>query len=341
MQCHVVQTGVSISDVHGHGESFCRELFGLMLAAVIMLPSLGLSQVTVSTLSSADVAGRLQGKSGSNRAAEIAAIAPLLKAGLAAREISDILGTPNELNEVFRANAIYSIAAAKKLGTLGAEAALILKGTTAGNRAGGITYIAPFLKAGLTAQEVADILGTSNELSEVFRANSIRTIVRAGKTMPGLSEGELAPVLAGMTGSNRALALSSLLAAAATGPAEATLGGGAPVRQASAPVAAPPTQMAAPGPNLTAISPPSVTSSKAAQIFSLKGSDLQSGARVTVYASNFQKTLNASQVRWVSASEVQMTIVTDTAADNWSVEVSNPDGRRSARVGFRVNAPRP
>ena len=145
MQCHVVQTGVSISDVHGHGKSSCRELFGLVLAAALMLPSLGLSQVTVSTLSSADVAGRLQGKSGSNRAAEIAAIAPLLKAGLAAQEAADILGSATDLSESSRAAAIQSIARAKKIG-------------------------------------------------------------------PGLSEGELVPVLAGMTGSSRALALSELVA---------------------------------------------------------------------------------------------------------------------------------
>lgn len=94
-----------------------------------------------------------------------------------------------------------------------------------------------------------------------------------------------------------------------------------------------------PGPGLTAIAPPSVTACKTAQIFTLNGSNLQSGVRVTVYATNFQKTLNPSQVRWISASEVQMSIVTGTAPDNWSVVVSNPDGGRSARVEFRVNAP--
>lgn len=119
----------------------------------------------------------------------------------------------------------------------------------------------------------------------------------------------------------------------AAGPA---VSGGAPVSPASAPVA-PPTQTATPGPGLTAISPPSVTGSKTAQTFSLKGSNLQLGVRVTVYATNFQKML--SQVRWIGPSEAQMTIMTDTVADNWSVEVTNPDGKRSGRTGFRVNAP--
>ena len=103
--------GIPISSVHGFGRLFCRALIGLVLAAVLF-PPLASSEVVVNTLSSADVAGRLQGKIGASRAAEIAANAPLLKAGLTAQEAADILGTPNELSEAARASAIYSVAMA-------------------------------------------------------------------------------------------------------------------------------------------------------------------------------------------------------------------------------------
>ena len=99
----------------------------------------------------------------------------------------------------------------------------MLKGATGNNRSMAIAEIAPYLKIGLTGQETADILGTASELSEAARANAIQSIARAGKTMPGLSEGELAPVLVGMTGSNRALALSELRVSAS--PSAASVGG--------------------------------------------------------------------------------------------------------------------
>jgi len=289
---------------------------------------------------SADAALILKATTGTNRAQAINQIAPYLKAGLTVEEMAEILGAPSELSEVHRVSAIRSIAQAKKLGTLSADAALLLKGTTGSNRAQAINLIAPYLKADLTAQEMADILGGPSELSEVHRASAIGFIARAKKIKPGFSEAELAPVLAGMSGSNRTLALSALRAPASPVTAVPPVASASvPTTTASAPATTPPTQVATPGPALTAIVPESVTGSKTAQTFSLHGSNLKSGLRITVFASNFQKTLNPAQVRWKSASEVEMTIVTGTAADNWSVEVANPDGRRSARMEFRVNAP--
>ncbi len=168
------------------------------------------SQSPGTPLTSSGASTQLQGKTGSIRSSAIAQLAPYLSVGLTAQEAADILGAPNELSEVYRAIAIQSIARAGRLGMIGADAALLLKATTGSNRSLAIAEIAPYLKAGLTAQEAADILGTANELSEVYRAIAIQSIARAKKTMPGLSEGELAPVLVGMTGSNRALALSEL-----------------------------------------------------------------------------------------------------------------------------------
>ncbi len=161
----------------------------------------------------AETALMLKGTSGSSRAFATSEIAPYLKAGLTAQETAAILGTPNELNEGYRANAIQSIARAKKLGSLGAEAALMLEGTSGSSRAASIAEITPYLKTELTAQDAAAILGSADELKEGYRANAIQSIARAGKVRAGLSEAELAPVLHGTTGSARAFALAELRAA--------------------------------------------------------------------------------------------------------------------------------
>ena len=55
----------------------------------------------------------------------------------------------------------------------------MLKGATGGSRAEGIREMAPYLKAGLTTQEAANILGSSNELGGQDRANAIAYIARA------------------------------------------------------------------------------------------------------------------------------------------------------------------
>jgi len=149
--------------------TFCAVCAALVLA--------GMSRVVFSQ--SAGVAlpanqrvGELAGKVGSQRAYLIATIAPQLRAGLTAQEAAEILGTPAELSEGSRRSAITSIARAKKLGPLGAESALMLKATTVSTRAFAIGELAPYLKANLTAQEAADILGTPAELSEGSRRSA-------------------------------------------------------------------------------------------------------------------------------------------------------------------------
>ena len=124
------------------------------------------SQIPGTPVSSSDAVIQLQGKTGSTRASVVAQVAPYLNAGLTGQETADILGTANELSEAPRANAILFIARAKKLGPLGAEAALMLKGATGNNRSMAIAEIASFLKVGLTGRETAEILGTASELSE-------------------------------------------------------------------------------------------------------------------------------------------------------------------------------
>ncbi len=124
------------------------------------------AQNSGASLSSSAASTQLQGKTGNIRSTAIAQVAPFLKADLTAQEVADILGAAIELSEAPRANSILSIARATKLGPLGAEAALMLKGATGNNRSMAIAEIASFLKVGLTGRETAEILGTASELSE-------------------------------------------------------------------------------------------------------------------------------------------------------------------------------
>ena len=50
-------------------------------------------------------------------------------------------------------------------------------------------------------------------------------------------------------------------------------------------------------------------------------------------------TVPSEQVTFVSSTQVQMSITTTTAPDNWTVKVTNPDGKVSNTAGFAVVAP--
>ena len=52
-------------------------------------------------------------------------------------------------------------------------------------------------------------------------------------------------------------------------------------------------------------------------------------------------TLPASQVTYVSSSQLTMSIKLGAAADNWTVRAVNPDSQPSSAVGFQVLAPAP
>lgn len=50
-------------------------------------------------------------------------------------------------------------------------------------------------------------------------------------------------------------------------------------------------------------------------------------------------TLTASQVTYISSSQLSISIKLGAAADNWTVKATNPDGKSSSAVGFQVVAP--
>lgn len=163
----------------------------------------------------ADAAMMLRGTNASSRAASVADIAPYLKTGLTAREAAAILGTVEELKGWDRARAIQSIARAKKLGPLDAEVSQMLQGTTESSRAAGVADLAPYLKADLTAQQAATMLGSTDELEGWDRARAIQSIARTKKLAPLGPEGAL--LLKGTNGSSRTAAIADLASYLETG----------------------------------------------------------------------------------------------------------------------------
>ena len=83
-----------------------------------------------------------------------------------------------------------------------------LAGTVGSQRASLIAKIAPQLKAGLTAQEAAAVLGSADELKGWDRARAIQSIARANKLGPLDAEASL--MLSGTTESSRAASIADL-----------------------------------------------------------------------------------------------------------------------------------
>ncbi|MHB1233658.1 MAG: hypothetical protein ACYCZQ_13910, partial [Burkholderiales bacterium] len=150
----------------------------------------------------------LKGTTGGNRGYAIAQLGSLVKSHLTAPEAATVLGTVNELREQDRAAAIQSIAKANAYTELAGDAALILEGTTGGNRSFAISELANFFKKGLSASAVSEALGTVQQLREQDRATAIQALVRA--SVPGTWGGEASEPLNGCTGGNRSFAIAQL-----------------------------------------------------------------------------------------------------------------------------------
>ena len=161
-----------------------------------------------SQLTADELAVILKGTTGGNRSYAIAQLGSLAKAHLTAPEAATVLGTVNELREQDRAAAIQSIAKANAYAKLAGDAALILEGTTGGNRSFAISELANFFKKGLSASAVSEALGTVQQLREQDRAAAIRALVSA--SVPGLWGAEASEPLNGCTGGNRSYAIAQL-----------------------------------------------------------------------------------------------------------------------------------
>ena len=151
-----------------------------------------------------DAALFLKGTSSGAREGAIVNIAKSLKPNLTGEEVSTILGGIAELAEWNRQAAIIALVKAERLGVVGTDAALFLKGTSSGAREGSIVNIAKSLKPNLTGEEVATILGGVTELAEWNRQAAIIAIANGGKLKGSYSGDEMAAMLQGTTGGARA-----------------------------------------------------------------------------------------------------------------------------------------
>lgn len=274
-------------------------------------------------LTGPDGAAVLQGATQGARAGAIAELAPLFKADLSGQDVEAILGPEAVLSEGNRLNAVAALARTGRLGpSLGADAALGLKGSTQGARAASIGEIAPYLRAGLSGEAIATVLGPGAVLSEGNRLNAIVALIRAGKLRSGLGNDELALILQGMTGQPRAVAMAEL-AGAVKGQA---------------------TQSSGNSPSIAAASPNPFPGSGKAQTFTLNGANFEPGLKVHVKGAGLDKDLDASKVDVKNSSLIELrSILTGMASDTWSVSVINPNGKRSTPFAIPIKecGPRP
>jgi hypothetical protein len=98
----------------------------------------------------------------------------------------------------------------------------------------------------------------------------------------------------------------------------------------------------APTPVVSSLNPNPITGSNSAQTLTINGTGFQNGAGLEVQLTPSRgatTTLQASQITFVSASQLQVSITTGTAASSWTIQVINPSGLASAGVNLTVNAP--
>jgi subtilase family serine protease len=91
-------------------------------------------------------------------------------------------------------------------------------------------------------------------------------------------------------------------------------------------------------PAIASVSPNPMTGSASNQTITIKGSGFQSGSGLTVLVGYSSYTAAATQVKWVSSSQITASIDVGTAARNWLVEIVNPNGQPSNVATFQVSA---
>ena len=95
----------------------------------------------------------------------------------------------------------------------------------------------------------------------------------------------------------------------------------------------------APAPVITSVGPNPVTGSNSAQPFTINGSNFVSGANVTLRDLTAGQTFANRTASSFNSTQIVINPIFTTAADNWSVEVINPDGQSSGQFPFQVIAP--
>jgi hypothetical protein len=97
---------------------------------------------------------------------------------------------------------------------------------------------------------------------------------------------------------------------------------------------------APPAPVISSVTPNPMTGSNSNQTLTINGAGFQSGNGLTVLVGYGNYTQVATQVHFVSATQITASIDVGTAARTWLVEVINPTGQASNVATFQVAAPR-
>jgi hypothetical protein len=91
-------------------------------------------------------------------------------------------------------------------------------------------------------------------------------------------------------------------------------------------------------PAIASVSPNPMTGSSSNQTLTINGSGFQSGNGLTVLVGYSGYTAMATQVKWVSSSQITASINVGTAARSWLVEVVDPNEQVSNVATFQVSA---
>ena len=91
---------------------------------------------------------------------------------------------------------------------------------------------------------------------------------------------------------------------------------------------------APPAPSIASLSPGQMTGSNAVQTLTINGTNFQSGAGLTVLVGTTNYT--GSQVTFVSASAIKVSVVTGVGARTLNLRVTNPSGMASNTVVLMV-----
>jgi len=91
-------------------------------------------------------------------------------------------------------------------------------------------------------------------------------------------------------------------------------------------------------PLITSVSPNPVVGSASVQTIDILGANFVDRPAVHMSWSTGSRTLDVTQVKFVDSSRLQVSITTQAQADQWTVRVTNPDGRSSVSYPFMVIA---
>ena len=160
-----------------------------------------------------DAGPALNGATQGARATAIGEMAPYFRPDMRGQDVAAILGTAQVLSEGNRANAIAALARAGRMpkDLTGAEAELILAGTTQGARAMAIAEMAQYFAGGLSVSDLVAILGRNGETTEGNRYNAIAALAHARKIGMALSGADVATVVHGTSGGTRASSIAEIM----------------------------------------------------------------------------------------------------------------------------------